>query len=162
MNSSRMGLLFSLCLLMCALALAVPGMRAGDDEAFVNNERAAVGVTRTLNTALVTYHHNYEIGYPHSLGVLGGPRDGESEGPWAANFVAAPLDRGIWKDYKFVYRPGPEDSEGRIATYTVTARPVKYGETAKLSVFTDESGVIRGTRENREATVNDPPLPPLQ
>ena len=156
MNSSRMGLL-GLCVLVCVLALSVLGTRAGEEEV-VANERAAVGVTRTLNTALVTYHHTYKMGYAHSLGVLGGPREGESEGPWAANFVSGSLDRGVWKGYKLIYRPGPGDSEGRITAYTVTARPMKYGETGKLSVFTDESGVIRATREDREATVNDPPL----
>jgi hypothetical protein len=158
MTDLRMSPLIALCALAVGVGVAALGGSAEDAEDNVQNERAAVGVVRTLNTALVVYNRTYKTGYALSLGVLGSPRDGETVGPWAANLVDSTVERGVRQGYKFIYRPGPEDSEGRIRAYTVTARPMKYGETGKLSVFTDESGIIRATRENREATAKDPPL----
>jgi len=47
---------------------------------------------------------------------------------------------------------------GGADTFTVNARPLDYGSTGTRSFFSDESGVIRYTREDRPATVEDPPL----
>ena len=42
--------------------------------------------------------------------------------------------------------------------YTVLARPVQYGATGTRSFYSDESGVIRFTDEDREPTAEDRPL----
>jgi hypothetical protein len=42
--------------------------------------------------------------------------------------------------------------------YVVTARPEKYGVSGKLSLYSDQTAVIRATLEDREATVDDPPV----
>lgn len=42
--------------------------------------------------------------------------------------------------------------------YTVIARPVRYGLTGTRSFYSDESGVIRFTDEDREPTTEDRPL----
>ena len=47
---------------------------------------------------------------------------------------------------------------GGADTFTVNASPLDYGFTGSRSFFTDESGVIRYTREDRPATVEDSPL----
>ncbi len=49
-----------------------------------------------------------------------------------------------------------EDSRGR---YSITAMPVEFGKTGSRSFYTDETGAIHVTEDNREATVYDPPAP---
>jgi hypothetical protein len=50
------------------------------------------------------------------------------------------------------------DAEG-TERYVLTAQPDEFGRTGTRSFYTDESGVIRYTNENRPATQDDPPLP---
>ena len=57
--------------------------------------------------------------------------------------------------YNVQYTAGSPDSDGRIRSYTLIARAANYGY---LNLFSDETGVIRGTRENRTATGQDPPI----
>ncbi len=45
---------------------------------------------------------------------------------------------------------------GRDSTFTATATPLVHGETGIFSYFTDETGVIHSTREDRRATADDP------
>ena len=54
--------------------------------------------------------------------------------------------------YIFVYtRPS-------AMAYTVTANPEQHGLTGGRHFFTDETGSIRLTFEDRDATSSDPPL----
>lgn len=49
-------------------------------------------------------------------------------------------------------------STGDKSTFVVSARPLVYGLIAEHSYFSDETGVIRYTTEDRPATVEDKPL----
>ncbi len=51
------------------------------------------------------------------------------------------------------YTPGPAGADGRVHNYILLARPGNYGY---RNFYTDESGVLRATRENRAATAQDP------
>jgi hypothetical protein len=127
------------------------------DEAFVKrfrgrkqlgNEASAVDNVRTLNTALVTYAAVYpEIGFPVTLDALGG--DGGSASH--AGLIDSVLASGVKAGYKFEYSGGG-------TTYNIVARPVASDVTGKRAFFTDQSGVIRFTQENRIPTAEDPPL----
>jgi type II secretory pathway pseudopilin PulG len=57
--------------------------------------------------------------------------------------------------YTLQYTPGKPDPAGRITAYTLTARAGNFGY---RSFYTDESGTLRATTEDRAATVQDPPL----
>ena len=50
-----------------------------------------------------------------------------------------------------------------IKSYTVLARPVEFGieweGTGEQNYFTDQSGIIRRTSEDRSANATDPPIP---
>ncbi len=127
-----------------------------------SNQASAVSSLRTINTSLATYISTYEGGYPPSLKALG-------PGPAAdcnrAGLIDEVLASGKKSGYVFEYRPGPPTKSARAGcpagaeTYTVVARPAKYGEAgSKMSFFTDESGVIRSTTEDREATAADSPV----
>jgi hypothetical protein len=113
-----------------------------------SNESSAAGNIRTLNTSLVTYASTYpDIGFATSLGALGG----EGGSPNHAGLIDAVLASGEKSGYRFSLR-------GESNEYEIVARPIRFGETGTKSFFTDQSGVIRFTEENRAATASDQPL----
>ena len=108
---------------------------------------------RMLNTSLVTYSTTYpEVGYPANLKALSG-EENQQPSPEHATLI----DPGFLKEpaikngYEFRYtRIG-------ISGYQITATPQQYDQ-GQESFFTDETAVIRFTKESRPATANDPPL----
>jgi type IV pilus assembly protein PilA len=130
------------------------------------NEGSAIGALRTINTAAVTYSSTFpDIGFPESLEVLGLPPqaeaagdDGEGSGNTSSPNHAGLVDETLStppfekSGYRFAYSKKSE------LEYSVTARPVRFGVSGTTNYFTDESGVIRFTREDREPTVEDDPL----
>lgn len=125
-------------------------------------EATAIRALRTLNTALTTYASTYtDVGYPENLSALGEPPPGRPCGPSGACLVARALACRdtffcIENGYVFTYTRTGGVATGR--SYTIRARPINYGVSGRRSFFTDESGVIRFTTEDRAATAADPPL----
>ncbi len=123
------------------------------------NEASAVGTLRTYNTAIVTYAATYpDIGVPGSLSVLGGVAAGQEPDRDHALLLDPSVSTPPYEKsgYRFYYiRTG---STGVNGQYTIVARPIQFGTTGNRSFFTDESGVIRFTEEDREPSSGDPPL----
>ncbi len=117
----------------------------------------AVGSMRSINTAEVFYDKAYGKGFSPTLAALGIPDKGTPPTAAAAGLLDNSLTGGKKAGYVFVYKSGAPDKDGRINTYTVVARPAKW-QKGLLSVFTDETGKIRGTSEKREPTAQDEPL----
>ncbi len=65
---------------------------------------------------------------------------------------------GTLDGYRFLITAGPIDDQGKITTYSVVASPVEYGVTGWANFYSDESGVIRYTVEDRPAWFKDLPL----
>lgn len=104
-------------------------------------ERSALEAVQTLQRQLATYQ-NGASAYPTSLEALGQPaRD--------AGQIA--MSGG----YSVHYAPSQLDAEGNPHAYTLVVLPQNYGYE---SLFVDQSGIIRFTRDNRPATLQDPPL----
>lgn len=128
------------------------------------NQAAAVGLLRTINTAAFTYKSNYANGFPPDLKALAPPSSDSPRSCAAAGLIDAALAVGEKRGYRFEYRRGP--LVGRppvgcapgVTSYSIGARPLAYGKTGEVSYFTDETGVIRWTREDRPATAQDPPI----
>lgn len=116
----------------------------------------AVAGMRTINTAEVTYASTYNKGFSAALKHLGGPEDVKPTAT-ASALVDEKLAAGKKANYVFTYKPGKTDKDGKITTYTVTARPAKWVRGDK-SFFSDQTGVIRWTDENRPPKAGDPPL----
>jgi hypothetical protein len=121
------------------------------------NESSAEGMLRTYNTALVTYRANYpDRGLPYNLEMLGFDPNDEPTAYHAAlvstSYVKAPYEIS---GYRFNYAV-VNDDPGRV--YTITARPLQFGKSGNRSFYTDDSGVIRTTSEDREATKDDDPV----
>lgn len=114
-----------------------------------------LGSVRTINTAEVTYASTYG-GYSANLAALGPPPLGKEPTATAAGFIDEVLASGVKIGYRFTYRPGPRDAKGQIRSYTVCAQPIRRSEDLQPSYFTDETGVIRQTQENRCPTSQDP------
>jgi len=58
--------------------------------------------------------------------------------------------------YRFAYTAGDTDADGKVAHYTVTARPLRFGVTGTRSFYVDEDGVVRETNGDGPATKTDP------
>ena len=149
---------FSAVMLLGLLALLGAVIFAQEKPTSVSGDEAnAVGASRTINTAEVTYAATYNIGFSVNLLVLGGGPPGSQPTEMQAGLIAKGLAQGTWHNYTFTYKPGPKDKHGIIISYSLVVGPVKWHKDA-ASFYTDQSGVIRSTRENRAPTANDKPL----
>ena len=104
-------------------------------------EHSALETIRTLQRQLAAYE-NGAGSFPTSLEALGQPARE------AAQAAAA-------SGYSIRYTPTQPDTNGNPHAYALIAVPRNYGYE---SLFTDQSGVIHATRDDRPATVQDPPL----
>lgn len=132
-----------------------------------------------INRAARTHAERYHNGYPPSLGAFGPPPGGGgSNCDHAGRFFS---DEAVmtsefsfeYRRYKFDYRPGPgiprsvRGCTPGVQSYTLSARRLPYSSSSWIthrkvtgeSFFTDETGVIHSTEEDRPATAQDPPLP---
>jgi hypothetical protein len=123
-------------------------------------QASAVGSLRTINTAEMTYSSTYTRGFSSSLTALA-PGAGENPTADAAGLIDSVLASSVKTRYRFTYRPAPPDATGKIRHYTVVARPLKYQGVSENSYFTDETGIIRSTTEDRDATASDPSIKPV-
>ena len=105
-------------------------------------EARAVEALAELRTVLTAYASAQGGGYPASLEVLG-------------DRVRVPAQKALSEGYQVQYTPGPVGSDARVHSYVLLARPGNY---SYRSFYTDETGVLRATRENRPATAQDPPI----
>ncbi|MGH9581083.1 MAG: hypothetical protein ACRD2R_08820 [Terriglobales bacterium] len=125
------------------------------------NEASAVGTLRNLNTAARTYANSYPaIGFPARISAFGPPPPGAHPSLDAADLlesrIACANPSCVRADYRFTYTLTRKEPPG--TAYTFTARPTEYGHNGRRSFFTDQSGIIRWTGDDRPATATDPPL----
>lgn len=111
------------------------------------NGSMAVSSLRNINLSQLTYSSTKGNGsYAASLNGL------------SAFGLPLILASGEKTGYRFTLAPRRRDENGRLAGYEVHARPEEYGRTGQRSFYSDETGVIRYTTEDRRATAEDPPL----
>jgi len=127
----------------------------------IANQAAAEGLLRTINFAALSYKSTYANGFPRDLKTLGPASAGSSPSCDAANLIATLPASGKKGGYIFQYnprRPVEKPATGcvpGVTGYSISARPLYFGQTGRRSFFTDDSGVIRWTDDNRPATAND-------
>lgn len=120
------------------------------------NELQANGAMRTLNTAALTYLTTYKtVGYPPTLSSMATIEDSQDYNEEHAGLITQDLGCEnppcAFHHYLFSYK---KTEKG----YVITARPEKYGVSGKLSLYSDQTAVIRATLQDREATADDPPV----
>lgn len=112
----------------------------------VANDAAAASSVRSINTALYNFRNEHGDSYPRSLAELSGKIDEN---------LACPSGPCLYHGYAFTYTLLPATNMG--PHYKIEARPNKLGNTGSLSLYSDESGVVRSTTDDRVATVQDAP-----
>lgn len=122
-------------------------------------QSSAVGALRTINTAEITYASTYNHGFSPSLAALGPAAEGVPPSESASGLIDEVLATGRRSRYTFIYTPGQPDEKGFISTYAVCARTMPSKRLPRDNFFTDQSGIIRSSNEDRCATAKDPPLP---
>jgi hypothetical protein len=75
----------------------------------------------------------------------------ESLGPLARQAAQLAQSEG----YQLQYTPSPTGADGAIRSYALDARASNYGY---RSFYTDASGLVRATNDNRSANSSDPPI----
>ena len=114
--------------------------RAGNPAA--RAEARAVEALAEVHTALAAYAAAQGGSFPSSLEALG-------------DRARAPAQKAMSEGYQVQYTAGPPGSDGMVHSYVLLARPGNYGY---FNFYTDETGVLRATPENRPATPQDPPI----
>ena len=110
------------------------------------NERTAIQTIRAMNTAIYKHRQAHPDAYPNSLNELADVdpllKCGQAECPKSG--------------YSFKYELLPPTNMG--PRYVIQVRPNKYQNTGVQSFYSDESGVIRATVDNRPASAGDGPV----
>lgn len=117
------------------------------------NEKATRERIGRLLVALQKYHARFRF-YPAALAHLGPPGEGPTS-RLAAGLISAQLARGVVQGYIYIYQ-GVPDANGMVHRYELQVRPEIYGKSGGASFWTDQTGTLRGTRENRSARPSDP------
>lgn len=133
-------------------AQGVNGTDGGGAEKEIRaREKACVSNLRSLNVAQITYWGGNDVrGFARTLKQLG--PDGEG-------LLDAATVSGRKDGYRFRLLLGKAVDEAEpIKHYKLVAQPVNRLSRSQRSYYTDETGVIRFTEQEREPTSADPPL----
>ena len=142
-NEDRGGAIARLLFLVVLVVVGLnymEGALTGTKEA--SPEGYAISGVRTLVTSQFTYWQTVGSGtYADSLDLL-----------YASNLIDSVLASGTKDGYTFTVSTDAEND-----SFAIYATLITYDEGSR-SFFTDETGVIRYTAEDRPATVDDTPL----
>jgi hypothetical protein len=108
----------------------------------VEAETQAVQAMGEVHAALTDYASAQGGVYPQTLEPLGAT-------------VRQAAQRAQSQGYRLEYAPGTADADGGIRNYALEARAGNY---SYRNFYSDASGVVRATREDREANGLDPPV----
>lgn len=144
-NRQRKGLIYTL-LGAAAIIGVVWGMvwfvlPKSDVPSHAEAESGAMGALREAAGVLTAYDKRQGT-YPNTIVEV----SSQAQGAYAA---------ARSEGYYLVYQPGPVGSDGDIHSFILLARPEYYGF---LNFYLDQTGVIRATHQDREATAHDPPV----
>jgi len=107
----------------------------------VQSENRALEAMASVRAVLASYA-SAQGGFPASLEPLGNP-------------ARAAAQYALSAGYQLQYLPGQVGPDGRVHSYSLLARPGNYGF---RSFYSDDTGAVRSTREDRAATAQDPPV----
>jgi type IV pilus assembly protein PilA len=156
--------------ILIVAAIAIPNLLRARMAA---NEASSVGSLRSISAGAQAYAAEYGNGFPSSLEALGGAPGAERSCNHAA--LIDPISAsGRRHGYVITYTPvfpgnsatpviSPQAAakgctSGGASGYTVTANPTQPSTTGVRSFFTDQTGVIRVSRNGESATADSPPL----
>ena len=121
-------------------AIAIPNLMRARLGA---NEASAEASIRTIHTAAQSYRA-VNTTFPDSLATLASA---------VPPYIDSVLGNGAKNGYNFAITSSTN-------TFSATARPQNYGTSGARSFYVDESGVIRYTTADADATISDNPITP--
>lgn len=134
-------------------AIAIPNLLRAKMAA---NEASAAGSLRSYQYALGEYAAKCpQLGFPRSLGNLGPGRGDCQRAQLLDNSLGT--DRPAKSGYVFTYQPGPEQSRGPVASFTLQADPISPGASGIRHFFLDQTGIIHISSDG-PADANSPIL----
>jgi hypothetical protein len=144
-------------LIMIILAFACRAAKPGQSPASADleeqvrtEESVCILNLRAINTAQIIYQGGDQTkGFARALRELG---------PSGAGILEQAISTGMKSGYRFRLVPERRAANQPIRHYVITAQPIKRLVKHQRSFFTDESGIVRSTTQNRAATSDDPPL----
>jgi hypothetical protein len=123
-------------------------------------EETARWQMKLVRDAQATYAKHYGHGLAATLKPLAHPPEWYHTTDQSAGILGVKTDEQglefVHDGYRITYIPALPDSDGKITSCTVTARPVEFGKTVSRSFLMDENGKIHATTENRPAALQDP------
>ena len=133
---SLIELLIVVSIILVIAAIAIPNFLRSRMAA---NEASAVGSTRTINTAAVTYTTAYpDLGFPATLAAMGGTSCTVTSSTNAC-VLDEVLAGGTKAGYTFLW---VGDGLVPSAAYTLTTTPVAVGQTGQRQFCTDSTNII--------------------
>jgi hypothetical protein len=114
---------------------------------------------KEINSATSEYAKHFGGLFPESLDALGPPAKNQKADCRSAGLVHKPFTTNSG-GYIFEYRIGlpsraaPEGCQGAMH-YNISARPTVYEKTGRINLYTDESGDVRCTYDDRPANAQD-------
>ena len=130
------GLAYGFVMLFIVLSLSAVSPRHG-----ASNEASAISSMRNIVSSQITYQATTGEGSSApDLATL-----------YTSKIIDSDLGSGMRRGYVFTV-------SGEDSTFTITGRPLVYGETGYRSFFADESGVIRYNTADAAADSTSPPL----
>jgi prepilin-type N-terminal cleavage/methylation domain-containing protein len=145
---SLIELLIVVAIILIIAAIAIPNLLRSRMAA---NEASAVGSTRTINTAEITFNSTYPTVGFGTLAALGGA-GGSATG---AGLIDSVLAAGSKSGYLFTVATAGATSGGPSTTYTVNGDP-QNSQTGQRHFFSDQSGVIRYNQSAAAAATDNP------
>jgi hypothetical protein len=144
--------LYYICLLL-VVAATLPNWYVPPT---VRRENQAVDGLRQYSTAMRSYMTaSRDKSYPPDLSALAASAEAGqrvSSGILDSELICAHASC-VKNGYRFEYRP--QFKEKRATSYTISARPLEFEETGKLSFLLNADGNIHQTREDRDALLTD-------
>jgi hypothetical protein len=125
------------------LLLDLPALEVEWDAAETDStERGAIEALKAIADAVEAYRRKFSR-LPDSLANLGPPVHGSPNGD-AANLLDSDFATGMKNGYAFRYVIVGASTLGAPAKYELSATPLRYGRTGKLSFFRDANGGLHG------------------
>jgi type II secretory pathway pseudopilin PulG len=146
-RSGRSGAIFAIVVVVAIIGgLGFVSVRSLLKDRRDQNERTAISSIRALNTALYLHRQKHADSYPKSLKEMA---DVDTQ------FKCGEAECAHW-GYRYKYELLPSNNMG--PRYVIQVRPIKYQNTGEQSFYSDESGVIHATPDNRPASAGDGPV----
>jgi tetratricopeptide (TPR) repeat protein/type II secretory pathway pseudopilin PulG len=117
---------------------------------------SAMAALGAIQSAEEQYSSRANEGFPASLKDLETQSGPIPPDTLAAGLPGGSIERAGKLGFTFTYATGPRDITGRITNYSISARSCCAGG---FNYYSDESGVIRRTKESRPANARDDALP---